>query len=31
VGGMSQYLAELELSSLDGINGFKINGEAAYD
>jgi hypothetical protein len=28
---MAQYLAVLELSSLDGNNGFQINGEAAGD
>jgi FG-GAP repeat/RTX calcium-binding nonapeptide repeat (4 copies) len=28
---MSQYPALIELSSLDGSNGFKINGETAYD
>ena len=28
---MSQYPAVIELSSLDGTNGFQINGAAAYD
>jgi hypothetical protein len=28
---MTQYLSVVELSSLDGNNGFQINGEAAYD
>jgi Ca2+-binding RTX toxin-like protein len=28
---MAQYLSVLELSSLDGNNGFQINGEAAFD
>lgn len=28
---MAQYPAVIELSSLDGSNGFRISGEAAYD